>query len=437
MNDITNNKKFENEIEISAEFFEEIKEGIKSIKDLEEGISNSFSANTTETLKIIFSGAISLDASDVHIEPEEEQVKLRLRIDGLLQDVLFFDFKDYKQLLSRIKLLSGVKLNISEVPQDGRFTVKVGDMNVEARISTLPSEYGESVVIRVLNPQNIIKIKDLGLRKDFEDLFLKEISKPHGMILVTGPTGSGKSTTLYSFLQKISKPEIKIITIEDPIEYHLANVVQTQVDKRKGFDFSEGLRSIVRQDPDVILVGEIRDSDTADIAIQAALTGHLVLATLHTNDSAGTITRLVSLGSNPANIGPAVNLIIAQRLVRKVCSICKKKVSSSETYDKLKKGLDGLSKDIELPEINEDAEIFTAEGCDLCNFTGYKGRIGIFEALSVDEDIKTFIIENPYISALRKKMQEKGITTMYQDGLIKVLQGLTTLEEVERVTREE
>jgi type II secretory ATPase GspE/PulE/Tfp pilus assembly ATPase PilB-like protein len=436
MNDITSNKKIENEIEISAEFFEEIKEGIKSIKSLEEGITGSFSANTTETLKTIFSGAINLDASDVHIEPEEDQVKLRLRIDGLLQDVLFFDFKYYEQLLSRIKLLSGVKLNVSDIPQDGRFTVKIGELEIETRISTLPSEYGESVVIRILNPQNVIEIKDLGLRKDFEDLFLKEISKPNGMVLVTGPTGSGKSTTLYSFLQKISKPEVKIITIEDPIEYHLDDIVQTQVDQRKGFGFAEGLRSIVRQDPDVILVGEMRDPDTAETAIQAALTGHLVLTTLHTNDAAGTIARLISLGSNPANIGPAVNLVIAQRLVRKVCPNCGKKVSSHEIYEKLKEDLADLPISIEVPEISENTEISVAEGCEFCNFTGYKGRIGIFEALPVDEDIETFIIESPYISALRKKMKEKGVTTMYQDGLIKVLQGITTLEEVERVTRE-
>jgi type II secretory ATPase GspE/PulE/Tfp pilus assembly ATPase PilB-like protein len=210
MNNITNNKKFENEIEISDEFFEETKKGIKSIKDLEVSISNSLSANTTETLQTIFSGAISLSASDVHIEPEEEQVKIRLRIDGLLQDVLFFDPKIYNQLLSRIKLLAGIKLNVSDVPQDGRFTTKIGKLEIENRISTLPSEYGETVVVRILNPQNVIEIKDLGLRKDFEELFLKEISKPNGMILVTGPTGSGKSTTLYSFLQRISKPEIKI-----------------------------------------------------------------------------------------------------------------------------------------------------------------------------------------------------------------------------------
>lgn len=437
MNNITNNKKNKNEVTISAEFFEDIKEKVKSVKSFGEIISNSFSSNITEVLQTIFSGAINLDASDVHIEPEEEQVKLRLRIDGLLQDVLFFDFKHYKQLLSRIKLLSGIKLNVSDVPQDGRFTIKFGEIEAETRISTLPSEYGESVVIRILNPQNIISIENLGLRKDFEELFLKEIKKPNGMILVTGPTGSGKSTTLYSFLQRISKPEIKIITIEDPIEYHLDNVVQTQVDKRKGYGFTEGLRSIVRQDPDVILVGEMRDSDTADTAIQAALTGHLVLSTLHTNDSAGTITRLISLGSEPANIGPAVNLVIAQRLVRKICSVCKEKILSHEINDKLKKGLKDLPKEIEIPEINDNTKIFIAKGCDSCNFTGYKGRIGIFEALPIDEDIETFIIDNPYISALRKKMKDKGITTMHQDGLIKVLQGITTLEEVERVTMEE
>lgn len=438
MENITNRQKtkFENEIKISSKEFEESKEKIKNIKNLEEGISNSFSANTTETLKTIFAGAIVLDSSDVHIEPEEEQVKLRLRIDGLLQDVLFFDIKYYSQILSRIKLLAGIKLNVTDVPQDGRFTIESEEKEIETRVSTLPSQYGESIVIRILNPKNIISIEDLGLRKDYEELFIDEISKPNGMILVTGPTGSGKSTTLYSFLQRISKPEVKVITIEDPIEYHLEGIVQTQVDKRKGYDFAGGLRSVVRQDPDAILIGEMRDNDTVNTAIQAALTGHLVLSTLHTNDAAGTIARLVSLGANPSNIGPAVNLVIAQRLVRKVCPHCNKKISSPEIYKKIKEGLKDISKDIKIPEITENVEVPSAVGCELCNNTGYKGRIGIFEALIVDEEIEIFINKNTEIASLRNKMKEKGTTTMYQDGLIKVLEGITTLEEVDRVTRE-
>lgn len=438
MENITNRQKtkFENEIKISSKEFEESKEKIKNIKNLEEGISNSFSANTTETLKTIFAGAIVLDSSDVHIEPEEEQVKLRLRIDGLLQDVLFFDIKYYSQILSRIKLLAGIKLNVTDVPQDGRFTIESEEKEIETRVSTLPSQYGESIVIRILNPKNIISIEDLGLRKDYEELFIDEISKPNGMILVTGPTGSGKSTTLYSFLQRISKPEVKVITIEDPIEYHLEGIVQTQVDKRKGYDFAGGLRSVVRQDPDAILIGEMRDNDTVNTAIQAALTGHLVLSTLHTNDAAGTIARLVSLGANPSNIGPAVNLVIAQRLVRKVCPHCNKKISSPEIYKKIKEGLKDISKDIKIPEITENVEVPSTIGCELCNNTGYKGRIGIFEALIVDEEIEIFINKNTEIASLRNKMKEKGTTTMYQDGLIKVLEGITTLEEVDRVTRE-
>ena len=255
------------------------------------------------------------------------------------------------------------------------------------------------------------------------------------MIIVTGPTGSGKTTTLYAFLKKIQKPEIKIITIEDPIEYHLKGISQTQVAPKKGYDFASGLRAIVRQDPDVILVGEIRDLETAEIALQAALTGHLVLSTLHTNDAAGTVTRLLSLGAKPVNIAPALNMAIAQRLVRRVCKKCSelKKVSPAD-LDKLKKGLKGLPSSIEIPELNEKLEIPKIKGCPECNDTGYKGRVAIFESFLTDPELENFILSSPSISALKEKAIKKGMVVMYQDGLMKVLKGLTTLEEVERVT---
>jgi type II secretory ATPase GspE/PulE/Tfp pilus assembly ATPase PilB-like protein len=375
-----------------------------------------------------------LEASDIHIEPREEQAKTRIRIDGLLQDVINFDLKIYEGFLNRIKLLSGMKLNITDRPQDGRFSILINDLIIEIRSSTIPAEYGESIVLRILNPKSLIDMEALGLREDLLNIFKKEIKKPNGMIIVTGPTGSGKTTTLYAFLRKVQKPEIKIITIEDPIEYHLAGISQTQVDPRSGYDFANGLKSIMRQDPDVILVGEIRDLETASIALQAALTGHLVFTTLHTNDAAGTVARLQALGEKPVNIAPAINMAIAQRLVRKVCQKCVEfRKPSNQFLEKIKKELENLPPQVKIPEIGR-LKIPKIKGCQNCNFTGYRGRIGIFEAFLVDDEMEKFILTSPSIAELREKAIKKGMVTMYQDGLIKVLDGVTTIEEVERVT---
>jgi type II secretory ATPase GspE/PulE/Tfp pilus assembly ATPase PilB-like protein len=299
----------------------------------------------------------------------------------------------------------------------------------------LPSQYGESIVLRILNPKDLVSIEDLGLREDLFNLFKNEIKKPNGMIIVTGPTGSGKTTTLYTFLKDIQNPKIKIITIEDPIEYHLKGISQTQVVAKKGYDFASGLKSIMRQDPDVILVGEIRDLETVEIALQAALTGHLVLSTLHANDAAGTITRLISLGANPVNIAPALSMAVAQRLVRKVCKKCgKRRTASVEEAEKIKAGLREVEiKTKNLVPLIDKIKITEAKGCKECNFTGYSGRIGIFEVFLVDPEIEKFILTSPSISALREMILKKGMITMRQDGLIKVLEGTTTIEEVERV----
>jgi type II secretory ATPase GspE/PulE/Tfp pilus assembly ATPase PilB-like protein len=377
-------------------------------------------------------GAIKLEASDIHIEPKENEARLRVRLDGILQDVLIFERKIYEALLSRIKLLSGMKLNIFDRPQDGRFTVLFEKLPIEIRSSTLPAEWGESVVMRILNPKSLISLEELGLREDLLKIFKEEIKKPNGMIIVTGPTGSGKTTTLYAMLKKIQKPEIKIITIEDPIEYHLEGITQTQVDPKAGYDFANGLRAIVRQDPDVILVGEIRDFETAKIALQAALTGHLVLTTLHTNDAAGTVARLIALGEKPVNIAPAINMAVAQRLVRKVCKNCSALVKpNEEELEKIMKGLKDLN--IKIPK---DLKIKKPKGCEDCNFTGYRGRTGIFEAFLVDDEMERFILTSPSISALKEMAKKKGMITMYQDGLLKVINGITTIEEVERVAVE-
>ena len=439
-----NSKKITGQTSIPPEILAEIQKEVKNVPAFKEKIKDSLEGRLTEILEIILGGAINLGASDIHIEPKQKDTKLRIRIDGLLQDVFFIEKEIYERLVSRIKLLSGLKLNIDDRPQDGRFSISIPENAtkaitktylIEIRTSTLPTEYGETIVLRILNPKSLINLEALGLREDLLKLFTKEIKQPNGMIIVTGPTGSGKTTTLYAFLKKIQKPETKIITIEDPIEYHLKGISQTQVNPSKGYDFANGLRSIMRQDPDVVLVGEIRDLETANIALQAALTGHLVFSTLHTNDAAGTIVRLQSLGEKPVNIAPAINMAIAQRLVRVVCKTCSKveKISSSN-LKKIKKALKDIRGVAQTWKISAQMKIPKAVGCKQCNFTGFRGRTGIYEAFLIDDELEKFILTSPSIAALREKAVKKGMVTMYQDGIIKVIKGVTIIEEVERIT---
>src|SRR4030042_154596 len=361
-------KKIRGEVQINEVVIKDVQKEVKNIKNLKEKIETNLEKSTTESLEIILIGAIALDSSDIHIEPEEEKAKIRIRIDGMLQDVLEINNKIYQGLTSRIKLLSKLKLNISDRPQDGRFSIAFEEKTIEIRTSSLPAEFGESIVMRILDPKSLISVESLGLRKDLAETFNKEIKKPNGMIIVTGPTGSGKTTTLYAILKKLNQPEVKIITIEDPIEYHLAGVSQTQVDPKKGYDFAKGLRSIMRQDPDVVLVGEVRDLETANIALHAALTGHLVLTPMHTNSAAGTIARFKALGEKPVNISPAINIAIAQRLVRKVCKKCAKQITaSSEILEKIEKSLKNVPKNINFPKLDPSLKILEAKGCDDCN----------------------------------------------------------------------
>jgi type II secretory ATPase GspE/PulE/Tfp pilus assembly ATPase PilB-like protein len=393
----------------------------------------------TQIIEIILAGGIIFDSSDIHIEGRENDAKLRMRLDGVLQDVILFDKKNYDALISRVKLLSEMKLNVSNRPQDGRFSIAAGDNSVEIRASILPTEHGDSVVMRILNPKNLINLEEAGLRKDLYEMFLEQIGRPNGMVIVTGPTGSGKTTTLYAFLKKLQSPEVKIVTIEDPIEYHLEGISQTQAEPDKGYDFVSGLRAIVRQDPDVILVGEIRDLETVDIALQAALTGHLVFSTLHTNDAVGAIPRLISLGAKPFNIGPAINMAIAQRLVRRVCPECAVMESPSEAeLAEIKDGLSAViselaKKGIEIPVLDENFKIPRAKGCKKCADTGYRGRIGIYEAFKVDDEIQSYVLGSPTVPGIKEIVKKKGMLTLYQDGLIKIAQGITTLDELKRV----
>jgi len=427
----TAREKITGEVKVSETLFKEVTNLIQFKAKIEEFLE----ANTTELLGIILGGTVALNASDIHVEPEEAEAKLRVRIDGVLQDVLLVDLKLYRALLSRIKLLSGLKLNVVNRPQDGRFTILMGETVIENRVSTLPAEKGESIVLRTLNPKNLIEIQALGLRKDLVEIFNREIQRPNGMIIVTGPTGSGKTTTLYAVLKKINSPEIKIITIEDPVEYRIEGLSQTQVDPSQGYTFANGLKALMRQDPDVILVGEIRDLETAEIALQAALTGHLVFSTLHTNDAAGAVARLVDLGVRPVSISPAINMIVAQRLPRKVCKKCAKFIlASPKDLEKIKKGLTSVRKEIIPPVFfNKSFKIPQAVGCSACNSTGYRGRVGIYETFLVDDEMERFILTSPSVVAMRELAIKKGMVLMQQDGLIKVLEGVTTLDEIERV----
>jgi type II secretory ATPase GspE/PulE/Tfp pilus assembly ATPase PilB-like protein len=317
-------------LDISSEEIEGFVSKVRSLVDvqklIEDILAEKKAYRISRMLEIVLAGALSMGASDIHVEPEEAYVRLRYRLDGVLTDIINFDRETFQLLLSRIKLLSRLKLNVKNEAQDGRFSIKIAESEIEIRTSLLPGAYSESVVLRILNPKSIqVPMEELGISPKLFKILDHEIHRPNGMILNTGPTGSGKTTTLYAFLRKVHNSEIKIITIEDPIEYHLPGIVQTQVD-HKSYNFSQGLRSVLRQDPDVIMVGEIRDDETAEIAINAGLTGHLVLSTLHTNNAAGAFPRLIDLGVNPKVISSAVNVAIAQRLVRKLCSKCSKPI---------------------------------------------------------------------------------------------------------------
>ena len=328
-----------------------------------------------------------------------------------------------------------MRLNIHKGAQDGRFTIKLQSADVEVRVSVLPSEFGEAIVMRLLDPRNVKPtLEDLGIRKDMLELIKSQLSRPTGSILTTGPTGSGKTTTLYAFVRYLNVPGTKIITIEDPIEYHLTGTSQTQVDPAGGYTFANGLRAIVRQDPDIILVGEIRDQETAEIALNAALTGHLVLSTIHTNNAAGTIPRLIDLGINPQIIAPAVNIAMGQRLLRKLCSNCRVKTKvSKDILEKIKKELDPIKTKFSQADVGKSLEIYQAGHCDQCNNLGYKGRIGVYEAFVVSKTIEKMILTSPAISDVEELAIQEGMVTMLQDAYLKLLEGVTSIDEIDRI----
>lgn len=383
-------------------------------------------------LELIFSAGTHLQVSDIHCEPEDAHVRVRFRMDGVLHDAGAVPENFYRLMLPRLKLTGGMKLN-AERPQDGRLAVRMGSDSFEARISTVPSRYGETSVIRLLDPRTIaIPLEGLGLRADDLAIVVGEVAMPNGMIAVAGPTGSGKTTTLYALLKRRLRPEEKIVTIEDPIEYSVRGIEQTQVDAEAGYSFPTGLRAIVRQDPDVIVVGEMRDAETAEIAMQAALTGHLVLSSVHANSAAGTIPRLIDMGVKGATVGPAVNCVIAQRLVRRLCSMCRREVEISDDFRAR------IMEYAEALPIRADrsgiGSLFAAVGCLECNGTGYKGRIGLFEVMRVGDELERLVNSGANEGDIRCAAVAAGMVSMQGDGVLKALHGITTVEEVEAAT---
>lgn len=401
---------------------------VRAIEDV-QGLKKAY--RISRILEVVLAGALSINASDVHIEPEEETVRLRFRLDGVLNEVTHFDAETYRLLLSRIKLLSGLKLNIHDRAQDGRFSIELTRSEIEIRTSVIPGAYGENVVMRILNPEAIgVPFEDLGMEATLRDVVLEEIKKPNGMLLNTGPTGSGKTTTLYACLKKIHSSDVKIITIEDPIEYHLPGIVQTQVDKE--YTFIGGLRSALRQDPDVIMIGEIRDAEVARTAIDSALTGHFVFSTLHTNTAAGAFPRLADFGIDLKVVGSAISVVLAQRLVRKLCVECRKETPlEGAAKARVEVVVQGIKNRTLVPA--NTSVIYSPVGCAICNNTGYRGRIGIFEGIVVDHELDQFVRENPSERDIQDIQKRRELLTMPQDGIVKVLHGITSLEELERV----
>jgi len=422
---------------------QKIEESISDIKNADEVIRDAPVARVVNT---ILEYAVKSRASDVHIEPQEDKTRVRYRIDGVLQERLSLPKKVTESVMARIKILSGLKIDEKRKPQDGRFKVEIGDTTTDLRVSSLPTVFGEKIVIRLLKEQGqVLTFKDLGLRgmalKHFEEALLK----PNGIILVTGPTGSGKTVTLATALSKLNTIRVNIITLEDPVEIRVPGVNQVQINTAAGLTFASGLRSILRQDPNIIMVGEIRDSETASLAINAALTGHLVLSTLHTNSAAGAIPRLIDMGAENFLLASTINLVLAQRLVRKICSFCKEKYEApKEVAEDIKNNLGSLLNTIPLDKDKTDAKIdksgkiylYRGKGCEKCSQQGYLGRVGVFEVMPISSKVAKFTLERRTAGDIEKEATDEGMVTLLQDGYFKALEGLTTVEEVLRVAKE-
>lgn len=423
-------------VAITGQELEKLKKELKNFGILNAKLNEQ--KNISTIIKMILAGAMEINASDIHIEPEQDKLNIRYRIDGILHVVATLPKDIFPKIDSRIKNIAGLKINIKDKPQDGRITVFLAkDDQLEIRVSVLPTSYGESIVMRLLKSSvTSLNFDKLGLKgKSYKDL-KEQVERPLGMIVTTGPTGSGKTTTLYAILNKLNTPKTKIITLEDPIEYKLEGVSQSQIDHSAGYSFADGLRSILRQDPDIIMVGELRDLETAEVSVQAALTGHKVVSTLHTNDAAGAIPRFLSMGVKPFLLAPALNAVIGQRLVRRIHEDCK--IEYKPTAEELAKVKDILA---DLPK-NSGNEIdlnklkfYRGQGCDKCNHIGYKGRIGIYEIFIINKEIEKEILSGQATEyKITEIARQNGMTTMVQDGLLKAAEGITSIEEVFRVS---
>ncbi len=387
---------------------------------------------------VILSNAIEGNASDIHVEPSEKDVRVRYRIDGILHTSLMLPKSIHSAIVSRIKILSNLKIDESRLPQDGRFHVDVGKKSVDLRVSILPLIYGEKIVMRILDKTtNAPTLEQLGIRGLGLTWIKENIKKTHGIFLITGPTGSGKSTTLYSILSILNTPTVNILTLEDPVEYFIEGVNQSQINPDIGLTFANGLRSMLRQDPNIIMVGEIRDKETAEIAVHAALTGHLLFSTLHTNNSVGAMPRMIDMGIEPFLLTASVNLIMAQRLVRKICPDCKQEIPLTKAVEEeIRKSLENVPEEYFEGLDRKNLKVFKGAGCEKCGHTGYNGRSGIYEVLPVTPDIQDLVLSKSSTRRLYEEAAKLGMITMKQDGVIKILRGETTMEEIIRVTTE-
>ena len=397
-------------------------------------------APVTKMVAVILRHAVEGKASDIHIEPTKKESKIRFRLDGILHASLFLPLKIHPAVVARIKILSNLKIDETRLPQDGRFGITVGQKNVDFRVSTFPTALGEKVVLRVLDPQeSSMSLEGLGLERRNFEILKRAIARPYGMILVTGPTGSGKTTTLYAVLHILNQEGVNIITLEDPIEYFIEGVNQSQVKSEIGYTFATGLRHILRQDPDIVMVGEIRDQETAVLATQASLTGHLVLSTLHTNNALGVIPRLIDLGVAPFLLPPSLSVCIAQRLVRRLCQYCKKEVSPNPKIKEMIirdfESLPSLMKK-EAGGLLKSFKIYEPAGCKKCNPNGYSGRIGLYEILEMTPELSEIVLKEPTESRIKEEAFRQGMITMKQDGILKILEGVTSVEEVLRAAEE-
>ena len=440
-------RKYRDIAEVVGEALSELREDEKSemiVLDDDESTDVSAiledQAPVIKMVSAILRHGIEEKASDVHIEPVENEVRVRVRVDGILYDTLKIPLGIHGAIVARIKILSRLRIDEARMPQDGRFSTKIGGKQIDFRVSTFPTKLGEKIAIRILDPSEGLKTyKEIGLSENNLEILRKQIKKPYGMILSTGPTGSGKTTTLYAILQEINKPGVNIITLEDPIEYFVPGINQSQIRPEIGYTFTKGLRTVVRQDPDIIMVGEIRDEESANLATHAALTGHIVLSTVHTNNAIGTLARLIDLKIRPFLIPTSLNISIGQRLARRLCPFCVEKVKPLPKIEKLiTSELSTIKKNVR-DKLKLPSKIYTykSKGCPKCNNKGEKGRIGIFEILRMTKDLEKIIIENPTEAAFLTEAINQGMITMRQDAIIKALEGRVSIEEVLRVTEEQ